>query len=46
MPEVRDRLFDLGLEPVGSTPEELGALVNDNIDKWGKLIRELGVRGE
>ncbi len=46
LPEVKERMFELGLEPVGSTPEELGALVNANIEKWGKLIRELGVRAE
>jgi tripartite-type tricarboxylate transporter receptor subunit TctC len=46
LPDVKDRMFDIGLEQVGSTPEELAALVNANIDKWGKLIRALGVRGD
>jgi tripartite-type tricarboxylate transporter receptor subunit TctC len=46
LPDVKERMFDLGLEQAGSTPEELGALVNANIEKWGKLIRQLGVRGD
>ncbi len=46
LPDVKERMFDLGLEQVGSTPEELAALVNANIEKWGKLIRDLGVRVE
>lgn len=46
LPDVKERMFDLGLEQVGSTPEELAALVNANIEKWGKLIRDLGVRGD
>ena len=27
MPDVRDRLRDLGYEPVGSTPAEFGAYI-------------------
>jgi len=46
LPDVKARMFDIGLEQVGSTPEELAALVNANIEKWGKLIRDLGVRGD
>ena len=46
LPDVKARMFELGLEQAGSTPEELGALVNANIEKWGKLIRDLGVRAE
>jgi len=32
--------------PVGSTPEELAALLDSNIAKWKKLIRDLGLRVE
>lgn len=46
LPDLKERMFDLGMEPVGSTSEEFAALVNSNIDKWGKLIRVLGVRGD
>ena len=46
LPDVKERMFDIGLEQVGSTPEELATLVNANIEKWGKLIRDLGVRGD
>jgi tripartite-type tricarboxylate transporter receptor subunit TctC len=46
LPDLKERMFDLGMEPVGSTSEEFAALVNSNIDKWGKLIRALGVRGD
>jgi tripartite-type tricarboxylate transporter receptor subunit TctC len=44
LPDVRERMFGLGMEVVGSTPEQLGALVASDIAKWGKVIRESGVR--
>lgn len=44
LPDVRERMFSLGMEIAGSTPEELAALVNSDIAKWGKVIKESGVR--
>ena len=46
MPDVRERMFGLGMEVAGSTPAELGALVNSDIAKWGKVIKEAGVKVE
>jgi tripartite-type tricarboxylate transporter receptor subunit TctC len=37
--EVKTRLAADGAEPVGSTPEQLGALVKNEIEKWGKVAR-------
>ena len=39
-PEVKTRLFDLGLEPVGSTSAQLDQWIRSELDKWGKVIRE------
>jgi tripartite-type tricarboxylate transporter receptor subunit TctC len=44
--DVREKMFSLGMEVAGSTPDELGALVKSDIAKWGKVIREAGVRVE
>ncbi|HEX6004646.1 MAG TPA: tripartite tricarboxylate transporter substrate binding protein [Burkholderiales bacterium] len=44
LPDVRARMASLGMEVAGSTPEELGALVKSDITKWGKVIKEAGVR--
>jgi tripartite-type tricarboxylate transporter receptor subunit TctC len=46
MPDVRERMFGLGMEVAGSTPAELGALVRSDIAKWGKVIKEAGVKVE
>jgi tripartite-type tricarboxylate transporter receptor subunit TctC len=42
--EVRKRFLESGVEPVGSTPEEYAAAIRREQGKWGKLIRELGIR--
>lgn len=43
---VRERLAALGAEPVGSAPAELAAHLASESAKWGRLIREAGIRAE
>lgn len=43
-PDVRERMANLGMEVAGSTPDALGALVRSDIAKWGKVIRDAGVK--
>lgn len=43
-PEVKKRFLDAGVEPVGSTPEEYASTIRREQAKWGKLIRDLGIR--
>jgi tripartite-type tricarboxylate transporter receptor subunit TctC len=45
-PELRQRLLQLGTEPSPSTPAELGALLRDDLAKWGKVIRENNIKDE
>jgi tripartite-type tricarboxylate transporter receptor subunit TctC len=44
LPDVKERMFNLGMEVAGSTPEQLAALVSSDIAKWGKVIKASGVR--
>lgn len=44
--EMRERLVAQGFEPVGNTPEQFGAYIKSEIAKWGKVIREAGIRAE
>jgi tripartite-type tricarboxylate transporter receptor subunit TctC len=44
MPDVKQRMFDLGLEVAGGPPERLGELVRSDIAKWSKVIKEVGVK--
>ena len=43
-PEVRDRLAQAALQPVGSKPGEFAALIRADIERWGRLGRELGIQ--
>lgn len=45
-PEVRSKLFNIAVEPVGSTPEQLLATVKSEMAKTGKLIKDKGIRAE
>lgn len=44
--EVRDLLANAGIEVVGSTPAQLDAVVRSEVAKWGRLIRDAGLRSE
>jgi tripartite-type tricarboxylate transporter receptor subunit TctC len=43
-PAIKKRLEDLGLFVIGSTPEELGRYHKAEMDKWGPIIKEAGIR--
>ena len=45
-PQMKERLFNTGVEVVGSTPEGLAATIKSEMTKWGKLIKDLGIRGD
>jgi len=44
MPENQRKLADLGLDPGGMAPEELGALMRAEIPRLGKVVKESGAR--
>ncbi|MGE5526548.1 MAG: tripartite tricarboxylate transporter substrate binding protein [Rhodospirillaceae bacterium] len=43
-PEIHDRLSQEGAEPVGNTPQQFGAFIKSEIEKWGKVIRAAGIK--
>lgn len=45
-PEIREKLQGLGADPVGNTPEQYTAFMQNEIVKWGKVIKAAGIRGE
>ena len=45
-PALREHLFGLALTPQPGTPEELGALLRKDLERYGRLVRELNLRVE
>jgi tripartite-type tricarboxylate transporter receptor subunit TctC len=43
---LRARLADIGVEPRPMTPGEFGKLIAEDTEKWGKVIRAAGIKGE
>ena len=44
--EIKTRFSDIGIEPVGGTPEQTSKFLNDEIAKWSKVITTAGVKAE
>lgn len=44
--EVKEKLLAIGVEPVGSTPEALAALIKAEIERMGKVIKAAGIRAD
>ena len=44
--DLRDRIVQVGIDPVGNTPEEFTQFLRDEIAKWGKVIKAANVKVE
>lgn len=42
-PETHRKLVDIGYEPVGGTPQQFSAVLQQEIPRWHKLIRDLNI---
>ncbi|WP_065756108.1 Bug family tripartite tricarboxylate transporter substrate binding protein [Bradyrhizobium paxllaeri] len=45
-PDVRERLTTLGFKAVANTPDQFGARIRLEMDKWGKVVRDAKLRIE
>jgi len=45
-PGVSEKLSAMGATAVGNTPEQFGAVMRADSEKWAKLIREANIRAE
>jgi tripartite-type tricarboxylate transporter receptor subunit TctC len=45
-PQVRDRLTEIAVEVIGSTPEEFTALMRQELATWGKVVEAAGLKGK
>ena len=46
MPDVREQFLNVGIDPAPSSPDAFRAYIKAEFAKWGKLIREAGIRAE
>lgn len=46
LPDVKDKLRNLGVEPDGRTSEDFAAFQRAEITKWGKVIKDAGIQAE
>ena len=45
-PDVREKIGQQGFELGGSTPEELGAFIQEQLGAWGRAFRDAGMNPE
>ena len=44
LPQTREPLLKLGIDVWTSTPEAFGAYMKSEYEKWGRVVREAGIR--
>jgi tripartite-type tricarboxylate transporter receptor subunit TctC len=45
-PDVRERFAAEGIEALGGTPDQFAEYIRSEIARWGRVIKEAGVRPE
>ena len=45
-PDMQARFKDYGADPIGNTPEQATAYVQNEINKWGKVIKAAGITAQ
>ena len=46
IPAVKERIVQIGSDPVGNSPEEFTAFIKSEIAAWAKVIKEVGITVE
>lgn len=46
LPDVKERLDATGFEPIGTTPEQFGAYLRSEVEKWAKVVKAAGIRAD
>ena len=46
LPDVKQKLMDTGVEPVGGTPEQFNTFIGKEMAKWAKVAKDAGIQPE
>ncbi len=46
LPDVKQKMADIAVEVARLTPDELGELTRKDAEKWGRIIKELGITAQ
>jgi tripartite-type tricarboxylate transporter receptor subunit TctC len=44
--DVKERFASDGFEPVGNSPEEFSSFLREEIPKWAKVVKAIGIKAE
>ena len=42
-PELQQRMLEAGAEPVGNTPAQFGAFIENDTRQWAALVKSIGL---
>ena len=45
-PEIRERMTQIGFDVVAGTPEEFGAFMKAEVERWTKAVERGGIKAE
>ena len=45
-PEIRERMNQIGFDVVASTPEEFGKFMQDEVERWTKVVERGAIKPE
>lgn len=46
LPDIKQRVSDLGFDVIASTPEQFSAQIRNEIERWGKVVKSAGLKVE
>jgi tripartite-type tricarboxylate transporter receptor subunit TctC len=44
MPEIKSRVIELGFDVAGGTPEAYATVIRNDTAKWGKVVKQAGIK--
>jgi tripartite-type tricarboxylate transporter receptor subunit TctC len=46
LPDIREKLHAMDVEPLGNTPEQVTAWIQREIAKYGPVVKAAGIKAE